>query len=240
MQTNPCGIANMEKDHSFTSLSLSSDQYQENDSSSADEGYLKPSLIPSAFLGSAQSWGTRFSINAILIWTVYAILFTTLISVGSWITFHIRQPEDKMVSISPCGSTAQEARERGCHFDVISFCWLPDQCYDPHLSSAFDNLKSWEWYLDPNKTQPLTHEQVMTGEFTGLYVNWEYHLRHCTAMWKKLHRAILGDGKKAIDSYIGPYDHTKHCEHMLLNDREVGFEEINTIILVKFPDCGIA
>lgn len=127
-----------------------------------------------------------------------------------------------------------------CHFDVISFCWLLDWCYDPELSAELDNKYQLEWFVDPKRTQPLSHEQVMTGEYTGLYVNWEYHLSHCTAMWKKLHRAIAGPfGKGAIDSYIGPYTHTQHCEHMLLGNRSVAFGVINTIILVKYPDCGI-
>ena len=144
------------------------------------------------------------------------------------------------IMVAPCGSTSSEARARGCHFDVISFCWLPDACYDTELSDAFDGYTKWEWYLDSNKTRPISHELAMTGDYTDLFVNWEYHLRHCTAMWKKLHRAILGRGKIAIDGYIGPLAHTEHCSMMLLEDRDVGLEEINTIIRVKFPDCGIA
>ena len=141
---------------------------------------------------------------------------------------------------SPCGSTPDEARARGCYFDIISFCWLPDACYDAELSTAFDNMTTWAWFEDSERTKPISHQQAMTGQFTGLYVNWEYHLRHCTAMWEKLHRAVLGPGKRAIDGYIGPIEHTKHCSQMLLQDRDVAFETINTIILVKYPACGIA
>ncbi|KAK1850325.1 hypothetical protein CCHR01_07034 [Colletotrichum chrysophilum] len=154
-------------------------------------------------------------------------------------THHKRGPK---VMIKPCGNTPQEARERGCHFDVISFCWLPSQCYDAELSREFDEANHLEWFLDPNRTSPLSHEQIMTGEYTGLYVNWEYHVRHCTAMWKKMHRAIIlgnGDGVKAIDGYIVVYEHTKHCEHMLLAGRNIAPDIINTRIAVKYPDCGV-
>lgn len=59
-------------------------------------------------------------------------------------------------------------------------------------------------------------------------------------MWRKMHRAFLGDlGRRAIDGYIGSYQHTKHCEHMLLGDRGVAWDTINTRIAVKYPDCGI-
>ncbi|KAK3690283.1 hypothetical protein B0T22DRAFT_376277 [Podospora appendiculata] len=139
----------------------------------------------------------------------------------------------------PCGSTAAEARSRGCHFDVISFNWLPTACYDAELSQSFDDMRTWEWFLDGNHTQPLTHADIMTGEHTGLYVNWEYHVRHCTAMWKKMHRALLGpSGTRAIDGYIGSYAHTEHCARMLLGGRDIALETINTRIRVKFPDCG--
>lgn len=144
----------------------------------------------------------------------------------------------KYIMKSPCGNTATEARDRGCKFDIISFCWLPEQCYDTQLSQDFDNVHHLEWFMDLNKTQPVSHHDIMTGEHTNLYVNWEYHVNHCTAMWMKMHRAILGDGKKAIDSYIGELSHTKHCGNMLL-ERESALEEINTIIRVKFPHCGI-
>ncbi|KAI0520847.1 hypothetical protein F5B22DRAFT_54612 [Xylaria bambusicola] len=140
----------------------------------------------------------------------------------------------------PCGSSPAEAVARGCHFDVISFCWLPDACYDTELAEEFRANHKLEWFVDPDKQHPLSYEQIMTGEHTGLYVNWEYHVAHCTTMWKKMHRAILGDlGKSAIDGYIGSYDHTKHCEMMLLSDRDVALETINTRIAVKYPNCGI-
>lgn len=145
---------------------------------------------------------------------------------------------DTRIMVSPCGNTAEEARARGCHFDIISFCWLPDACYDAKLSENFDNITTWEWFLDSNGTQPISHDQAMTGDYTGLFVNWEYHVRHCTAMWEKMHRAILGRGKSAIDGYIGPLGHTQHCSQMLLTVDD--WKELNTIILVKFPDCGIA
>ncbi|TDZ36524.1 hypothetical protein C8035_v008232 [Colletotrichum spinosum] len=164
----------------------------------------------------------------------HAIFRTTL---GD--TRHERGPK---VMIKPCGSNPQEARQKGCRFDVISFCWLPSQCYDAQLSREFDEANHLEWFLDPNRTEPLTHEQIMTGEYTGLYVNWEYHVRHCTAMWKKMHRAIIrenGQGVKAIDGYMGVYEHTKHCEHMLLAGRNIAPDVINTRIAVKYPDCGM-
>ena len=185
----------------------------------------------------------RWSSTSHRSYTILLILLTVLgitevgIIAQSLSTSRTSRPQ---VLLSPCGHSPTEARALGCHFDIMSFCWLPDKCYDTELSSTFDNLTQWEWFLDPNKTQPVAHEQVMAGEYMGLYVSWEYHLRHCTAMWRKLHRAVLGDGRVAVDSYIANYDHTRHCEQMLLGQRGLGLDEVNTVIVAKFPDCGIA
>ncbi|KAK6860975.1 hypothetical protein PG995_004611 [Apiospora arundinis] len=133
------------------------------------------------------------------------------------------------VMVQPCGSSPAEATARGCQFDVISFSWLPDACYDAELSEA------------PGQTAAAELRGDHDGEHTGLYVNWEYHVAHCTAMWKKMHRALLGErgGKHAIDGYIGVYAHTEHCEKMLLGGRHYALDVINTRIAVKYPDCGI-
>jgi hypothetical protein len=147
---------------------------------------------------------------------------------------------NKDVLKSPCGASFGEAKALGCHFDIISFSWLPERCYDAELSQKFDKLAVWEWYIDHNKTQPVAKSEALTGELDGLYVNWEYHVQHCVYMWEKMHRALLGDGKRAVDSYIGIYAHTQHCGKMLLSRGE-GFElsNFNTRIRVKYPDCGI-
>ncbi|KAI0440080.1 hypothetical protein F4803DRAFT_578086 [Xylaria telfairii] len=154
--------------------------------------------------------------------------------------FDMLKAERPYIMESPCGSTPEEAIERGCKFDVISFCWQAPQCYDEELSQGFDELAVWEWFLDAEKTQPLARQEVMTGTFDNLHVNWEYHLQHCTAMWLKMHRAIVGPhGKAAIDSYIGSIHHTEHCGQMLVEDRDMALSTMNTLIRIKYPHCGM-
>lgn len=149
-------------------------------------------------------------------------------------------PAMKGVMKSPCGHTAGEARARGCHFDIITFCWLPDRCYDAELSDSLEKLVDWKWYLDRNKTQPVPKEEALQGELDGLYVSWEYSVKHCVYMWEKMHRGLLGAGKAAIDTYIGPYSHTEHCGKMILSPGGgYAMSDINTRIRVKFPNCGI-
>lgn len=133
-----------------------------------------------------------------------------------------------------CGSNSQQASDRGCHFDLMSFSWLPDECYDKELIQEFDSLQDWHWFGNPEGTHQISRSQVLLGEVDALFVSFEYHRAHCVFMWKKLHRALERGG--FVDSYISNYNHTSHCGHMLLMEVEDSLA-LNTQILRKFPTC---
>ena len=74
-------------------------------------------------------------------------------------------------------------------------------------------------------------------------MNWDYHKLHCTDMWRKMHRAILG--KAGMDSYIRNYRHTEHCEEILtragMEMTMTGQKDVSkglTVIRRKFVSCG--
>lgn len=133
-----------------------------------------------------------------------------------------------------CGASFQEARTGGCRFDLMSFSWLPPACFDEELTKEFEMFEPWKWFADPGGTQEVAKSDVLKGETDVLFVSFAYHRAHCTFMWKKLHRAIGTGG--FIDSYIGNYNHTAHCEHMLLMGNEA-LGTLNTQIVTKYPSC---
>ncbi|KAH8651633.1 hypothetical protein BGZ60DRAFT_420877 [Tricladium varicosporioides] len=157
----------------------------------------------------------------------------------------LRSPQPKLPSITSCGNTSTYARSNGCHFDVMSFSWLPPACYDEKLIEEFLAMESWKWFSDSEGTQPVPLETVQKGDAPQMYVSWSYHIDHCVFMWKKMHRALENDGP--IDAYIGNYHHTQHCGHMLMMNQnetdtgdgaETGGVPLNTIIRRKFVGCG--
>ncbi|PVH73087.1 hypothetical protein DL98DRAFT_398522, partial [Cadophora sp. DSE1049] len=133
-----------------------------------------------------------------------------------------------------CGTSSAEAVSLGCHFDVMSFAWLPQACFDGELSHQFLALRDWEWFLDSEGTHGVDMGSVLAGEYSQLYVTQEYHMYHCTYMWRKMHRAALRGA--ALDGYIGSMMHTEHCEQMLM-DHESTIDETNTMIFTKFVEC---
>ena len=145
-----------------------------------------------------------------------------------------------------CGDSPSSARHANCTFDIMSFSWLPAACDDAELTMEFSRVREWTWWLDTNRTTTIPFEEVALGFHHKLFVTREYHMFHCTYMWRKLHRGLLkaqeNDEKRGIvDSYIGSYDHTSHCEMMLIgmgeDGREINKSVTDTAILLKFPQC---
>ncbi|KAI9858801.1 MAG: hypothetical protein M1813_007268 [Trichoglossum hirsutum] len=108
-----------------------------------------------------------------------------------------------------CGTNAETARKRGCHFDIMSFTWLRHECFDRELTEQFSREKKWQWSLNANGTSLVSEEQIRRGDVEVGWVTWEYHLTHCLYTWKKLNRAV-GRGAP-IDGSIALLDHTPLC-----------------------------
>lgn len=136
-----------------------------------------------------------------------------------------------------CGSTPSSAVSAGCRFDPMSFSWLPPSCYDAKLIASFLAIKPWQWYLNSSDAQPVPFEMVQQGIHDYLWVTREFHLFHCTYQWRKMHRAVLQG--KPLDTYVGNYSHTEHCEYVLTKEvLELGMEVVDVQIQRKFVSCG--
>ncbi|MCJ1224801.1 hypothetical protein MMC12_001446 [Toensbergia leucococca] len=188
----------------------------------------------------------RQSPRRLLILTITTIfLFSAFIT--TFLTTFL-QPTSRLCSTPPstspfpipspprsCGNTTQSARLQNCTFDPISFSWLPAPCTDTHLTAAFLAKRPWQWYLDRAGTQPAPRSEVLRGDHDNLYVTAEYHILHCTYMWRKMHRAVAAGW--LIDGYVGRFEHTAHCEAMILEGLEGKERVVDTVIRMKWPEC---
>lgn len=144
---------------------------------------------------------------------------------------HLDQTRATVTMHTSCGESPETARARNCSFDLLSFSWLPQQCYDAELTSLFLE-RNWTWYrtrtLENSVTpEPIAVSQdvVAAGNETVLYVSYRYHIVHCIFMWRKLHRGLEIEHKGIesesagawIDSYTGSFGHTHHCSQFLLD-----------------------
>lgn len=143
-----------------------------------------------------------------------------------------RRSPSKTTAFGDCGSTLVQARAAGCKFDVVSFSWLPPECHEQSLIDDFLELQDWQWYRTPTSQDTVHRWLVLDGAHSELYVTREYHIFHCTYQWKKMH---LGLQKRIIDTYIGGYNHTAHCDKMLTE--EAPRNQTDTRIVRKFVQC---
>jgi hypothetical protein len=146
------------------------------------------------------------------------------------------EPPPKMHTSTVCGNNTDYALASGCVLDIISRSWQEPGCYDAELIDSFLELSDWHFYSDRERTDEVALKSIQDGTFDGeIWVNWLFHLHHCTYMWRKLHRAMI-DGR-AIDSYAGGYWHTEHCAQALTTDVE-DWEQATVAFVPKFPACG--
>lgn len=137
---------------------------------------------------------------------------------------------------SGCGNSVEQAKANGCHFDMMSWLWLPNECFDAELVEEFIQLRDWKWYTHHRGLEEdrVPVADVKTGMYDSLWAPQEYHMWHCTYMWKKMHRAILRHGP--IDNDIARYNHTLHCEKMLLEPESLA--AVNTLVTAEFASCS--
>ena len=162
------------------------------------------------------------------------LIALAMASIVLGVVIFLQRPQPEELSPQTCGNSSSEALSLGCSFDVISFAWLPARCFDQELVDDFLALKDWQWYLDAGAQQTADLASVAAGAYDELYVTQEYHMYHCTYMWRKMHRAMLaGD---VLDGYVGDMHHTAHCEMQLL-DRSKALDDVGTTIYTKFVEC---
>lgn len=169
---------------------------------------------------------------------LWAVLHTWHLRLSPTIPHHHNHnhqpPKAQTHRWTSCGTTPSEARARNCRFDILSFAWQTPECYDDELMTAFLQRHPWQFYLHPNRTDEVVSLEVaLQGEQT-LYVDWEYHVAHCTFMWRQMHRAYRLRG--FVDSHLDAYKHTLHCQGVLL-EKGVPGGVVNVVAAVKYPEC---
>ncbi|KAH0839074.1 hypothetical protein AYO21_04670 [Fonsecaea monophora] len=122
--------------------------------------------------------------------------------------------------IDHCGFSPEEARERGCIFDVMMQLWTPAACFDETLSNRFLEVGNWTWYADPSASHIYTLEEMRKGEHDAVYVAQDYHVTHCIYAWEKLVRSMRN--QQPLITELISYDHVIHCRHKTLQRADGG------------------
>jgi hypothetical protein len=60
-----------------------------------------------------------------------------------------------------CGGSPREARSLGCHYEMNSLRWVPEERYDPEFDKAFEEKYSFKYYNDSYGTVEIGQEIVL-------------------------------------------------------------------------------
>ena len=116
---------------------------------------------------------------------------------------------------------------------MISFSWQTRECFIEPLVSEFASWYDWSFYTEKWGNTTVPTEVALEGE-QDLWVSWEYHLVHCTFVWRQM---AYGYERGLIDSHVRSYPHTIHCQEMLFLDGGLAPDDIMIHAVVQYPVC---
>lgn len=136
-----------------------------------------------------------------------------------------------------CGSNAEEARAKGCSYDVMMQEWTPNECIDWTLAERFLKNGNWTWYADSGAVNTYDDVAVAKGDHSVVFVDQSYHRHHCIFTWEKLVRA-LRTGRPLVSKLVD-YDHVMHCKMNTLKTFEEGAQPVRGVVApTVFTTCA--
>ncbi|KAF9888832.1 hypothetical protein FE257_008201 [Aspergillus nanangensis] len=159
------------------------------------------------------------------IWILLFIASFMFIASGVFLTAALAtQPLDIRLRSDPrharytCGSSTEEARKRGCTFDILSMNWLPSQCARDQTEEfiGYATNETWVYYRDRHAKSLIENSEELSELDSQFWWSTQReHMVHCAFMIMRLHKVLERDGR--IDRLTGSFSHTKHCLMMLLD-----------------------
>lgn len=146
-----------------------------------------------------------------------------------------------------CGISAQEAIDRGCLWDIMSFGWIHPSCYDKEESDRWAaKYGPFEWYVDDGQpvdekeqplngtlTQPLSLDEIPFSQ--AVWTTQGYHVMHCLYLLKMVHVAALHDAP--VSNEAVNLGHTDHCVGLIGNVDLIEYDVITTPVRLLFVQC---
>jgi len=142
------------------------------------------------------------------------------ISPGGTTTGHVIVEGAKLLR---CGNSTEEAKQRGCMYDILSNNWIPGACADEEAIKDYQADGSWFGYgseTDAALGRPPLSVDVMS-EMPFYYTNARDHIVHCAALWRKQFRAFF-EQRAHLDTLITDEEHTMHCSQFLIDMSDNG------------------
>ncbi|KAK3180012.1 hypothetical protein K4F52_008590 [Lecanicillium sp. MT-2017a] len=132
-----------------------------------------------------------------------------------------------------CGKTADEARSKGCRFDLMLSSWVHEDCFDEKLMERYLLVGNYTWYRDYDLLEPIPDEEIRRGDHHISYSSAQQHNAHCGYMWEVQMKAWMKG--RPIPRALFSYPHTFHCAGWLVTRPPSN----NTLLVTDFDKCGM-
>jgi hypothetical protein len=177
-------------------------------------------------------------VAAVLIGFLIASCFWGLVSLNH--NFHVNSSvEDTRWHWIDCGPTPATAKERGCKFQLWTYCWVPTPCSNEAYELEYLSAKDWGYYLHEDGKEEVNMTYAQLGIHT-LWTTWGQHYWHCSLHMKNLVRGMSKNG-----SGIGLTDleleseHMVHCLDALSHKSKHPWGEINDKMIPFGARCRV-
>ncbi|QSZ35102.1 hypothetical protein DSL72_007966 [Monilinia vaccinii-corymbosi] len=149
--------------------------------------------------------------------------------------------------VAHCGISPEEAIERGCVWDIMTYGWIHPLCFNKEESDQFfAQYGPFEWFADDKPavdkygfplngtlTRPLTLEEL---PFTpSIYTTQGYHISHCMYILKLVHLAALHN--IPVTNEGANIGHTDHCASLVGNSDLVPYGKITSKVNLLYVQC---
>lgn len=138
-----------------------------------------------------------------------------------------------------CGNSPEDAKARGCQYNIVLHAWLPKSCLTAaDVEDAKGMYENSDWYYESGASgRNISLEELGAGDYGWFTTTIDWHFTHCMFVWKRLHRVML-DPSQELDSYTASEHHTDHCVHMIAGGYPTGDDNVGTKVFVKYPQCA--
>lgn len=141
-----------------------------------------------------------------------------------------------------CGSSPDEARQRGCIYEPMQRAWIPPECYFPEPSADYDTFRDRVWYEDSALTIEMDAQGLESGDVEVAYTRY-WHDEHCAYVLRKLALAVTM-GKHMINALPLRSEHFNHCALSIAerivdsyNTSFVEMDESRTVSHLGYEKC---
>ena len=196
------------------------DLYEKRDTESLEDGSTNDPLLPDETSSLDKFKKRRLGITLRLIYVVVMISVITASLASLIITIRRGRKDGNSANctvsndeILRCGQSAEEARDRGCVFDVMNYAWTPAPCHNSTLSREYWESEDWIFYRDKTLHSVIPNEEILGGQHEYVYAYWLLHYKHCEYALNRLSLGVKYG--LPVDNELRNASHMMHCVHTM-------------------------